>query len=86
MRNKARAVSAWMQEFTAKPMSFPEYEDIVSGLRPLGDMSNFDRLRKKLQCAPFSHYLQRFSYVYLESGLIPPEVGFVCGASSGGSV
>eukprot|EP00747_Dinoflagellata_sp_TGD_P021649 gnl/TRDRNA2_/TRDRNA2_128618_c3_seq1.p1 gnl/TRDRNA2_/TRDRNA2_128618_c3~~gnl/TRDRNA2_/TRDRNA2_128618_c3_seq1.p1 ORF type:complete len:526 (+),score=58.50 gnl/TRDRNA2_/TRDRNA2_128618_c3_seq1:1-1578(+) len=37
-------------------------------------MSNFDHLRTKLQCAPFSHYIARFPYVYIDTGLIPDEV------------
>lgn len=74
MRNKARAITAWLDEFKEKTLSFPEYEMFVSGEKQLGDMSNFDRLRKKLHCAPFSSYIHRFSYVYVDTGLIPEEV------------
>lgn len=73
MRNKARASKAWFGPWTEKVFSFPEYQSFVNG-EPLLDMSNFDHLKKKLQCAPFSHYLARFSYVYLDTGLIPSQV------------
>lgn len=74
MRNKARAATAWFGEFIEKVMSFPEYEQFTKFHESLGDMSEFAELKKRLGCAPFSSYLTRFSYVYLDAGLIPPEV------------
>lgn len=74
MRNKARATKAWFGEFADKAFTFPEYEAFSQRGESLGDMSNFERLQKKLQCKPFTHYLQRFSYVYFDSGLIPSDV------------
>jgi len=74
MRNKARAVTAWLDDFKEKALSFPEYEAFVTGQQQLGDMSNFHRLQKKMNCAPFASYIQRFSYVYIDGGLIPREV------------
>lgn len=74
MRNKARAVSAWFGEFRDKIFTFPEYEVFVKGEESIGDMSNFDSLRSRLKCAPFSSYIARFSNVYLDTGLIPQEV------------
>ena len=40
----------------------------------IGDMSEFAQLKEKLGCAPFTSYLDRFSYIYLDGGLIPDEV------------
>lgn len=74
MRNKARAVTAWFEEFREKVFTFPEYENFVDGSQSIGDMSNFDRLRSRLTCKPFSHYIHRFSYVYLDTGLIPEQI------------
>eukprot|EP00927_Polykrikos_kofoidii_P049687 TRINITY_DN43710_c0_g1_i1.p1 TRINITY_DN43710_c0_g1~~TRINITY_DN43710_c0_g1_i1.p1 ORF type:complete len:934 (-),score=165.54 TRINITY_DN43710_c0_g1_i1:85-2691(-) len=74
MRNKARAVSAWFDGFKDKVFTFPEYKQFTDGTSQIGDLSNFDRVRNKLQCRPFSHYVSRFSYIYLEAGVIPPEV------------
>eukprot|EP00747_Dinoflagellata_sp_TGD_P026889 gnl/TRDRNA2_/TRDRNA2_132250_c0_seq1.p1 gnl/TRDRNA2_/TRDRNA2_132250_c0~~gnl/TRDRNA2_/TRDRNA2_132250_c0_seq1.p1 ORF type:complete len:581 (+),score=89.77 gnl/TRDRNA2_/TRDRNA2_132250_c0_seq1:3-1745(+) len=74
MRNKARAVNAWFDEWREKVYEFPEYENFVSGAQSIGDMSNFDRVKKSLSCAPFSHYIARFSYVYIDTGLLPAEV------------
>merc|ERR1719336_2879155 len=47
MRNKARAATAWLDEFKEKTLSFPEYESFVTGQQKLGDMSNFERLKDK---------------------------------------
>lgn len=74
MRNKARAVTAWFDEWRDKVFTFPEYEAFVSGEMSIGDMSNFDSLKSRLTCAPFSSYINRFAYVYLDGGLIPQEV------------
>eukprot|EP00971_Amphidinium_carterae_P311990 6201717-Amphidinium_carterae.1 len=41
-------------------------------------MSNFDKIRTRLDCAPFVEYIHRFSYVYLDGGLIPTEVRVQC--------
>jgi len=71
MRNKARAVSAWFSEFREKTFTFPEYEEAKG---TIGDMSEFETLRSSLNCKPFSHYIQRFKYVYLDAGLIPESV------------
>ena len=72
MRNKARAVAAWLGPFSNKTFStFPEYEAFFDGENSIGDLSNFARLKKELQCADFSSYIQRFSYLFLDGGLIP---------------
>lgn len=74
MRNKARAVSAWMGEFKDKTLAFPEYDQFTKEHHDIGDMSNFEEIRNRMQCKPFSYYVQRFSYVYLDTGLTPKEV------------
>lgn len=82
MRNKARAVQAWFGAFSEKVMTFPEYEQFTKQHESWGDMSDFDALKSKLQCRPFTSYLSRFSYVYFDSGLIPSEVFQIREASS----
>jgi len=74
MRNKARAATAWFGPFKDKTMTFPEYEQFTVNRESLGDMSNFDRLKAKQKCAPFTSYVSRFSYIYLDAGLIPAEI------------
>lgn len=74
MRNKARAATAWFDAFIEKTMTFPEYEQFTVRHESLLDMSSFEKLKKKLQCAPFTSYVQKFHYVYLDSGLIPDKV------------
>lgn len=71
MRNKARASMGWLGEFQEKTLSFMEYDEYKS---TVGDMSTFARVKERLMCKPFSWYIQRFSYVYLDSGLIPKEI------------
>jgi len=74
MRNKARAVSAWYGDLKNKTFLFPEYAQFASGESHIGDMGNFDRIKSDLKCARFPAYIERFSYIYLDAGLIPPEV------------
>jgi len=74
MRNKARAVSGWFGDFKDKTFLFPEYEDFITGKNHIGDMGNYDKLKKKLNCGTFEDYIRRFHYVYLDTGLIPREV------------
>lgn len=74
MRNKARAATAWFGEFTEKVMTFPEYEMFTKNGESIGDMSEFGEIKKRLGCAPFTSYLDRFSYIYIDGGLIPEEV------------
>lgn len=74
MRNKARAVNAWMDGFIEKTMSFPEYGFFMNGVWNLGDMTKFSKLKSKLKCKPFSSYVQKFSYIYIDGGLVPKEI------------
>eukprot|EP00933_Yihiella_yeosuensis_P071975 TRINITY_DN80236_c0_g1_i1.p1 TRINITY_DN80236_c0_g1~~TRINITY_DN80236_c0_g1_i1.p1 ORF type:complete len:930 (-),score=146.27 TRINITY_DN80236_c0_g1_i1:238-3027(-) len=74
MRNKARAATAWFGDFIKKVMTFPEYEMFTKFNQSIGDMSKFDKLKKELQCAPFTAYLRRFSYLYFDGGLLPEKV------------
>ncbi|CAJ1353419.1 unnamed protein product [Effrenium voratum] len=74
MRNKARAANAWFGEFVEKVMTFPEYEMFTKQGESIGDMGEFEKLKKKLGCAPFTSYLDRFSYIYFDGGLIPDQV------------
>lgn len=46
-------------------------------------MSGFDKLKDRLKCAPFASYIQRFSYVYIDGGLIPSSVYQLKEESSG---
>eukprot|EP00927_Polykrikos_kofoidii_P012147 TRINITY_DN15218_c0_g1_i1.p1 TRINITY_DN15218_c0_g1~~TRINITY_DN15218_c0_g1_i1.p1 ORF type:complete len:901 (+),score=102.44 TRINITY_DN15218_c0_g1_i1:18-2720(+) len=74
MRNKARAVNGWLDEFKEKTFTFPEYEAFVNNRSNIGDMSFYDNVKKKRQCAPFSSYIRRFSDIYISGGLIPADV------------
>eukprot|EP00971_Amphidinium_carterae_P111017 2199045-Amphidinium_carterae.1 len=73
-KNKLRAAKAWMGEFIEKVLDNPEFEDFRSGKKTLGNMSSFDRIKRKLSCSDFSHFLDKFHYIYFDSGYIPEEV------------
>ena len=47
------------------------YQAFFNGENRIGDLGNFEQLKKKLQCADFSAYIQRFSYVFIDGGLVP---------------
>jgi len=74
MRNKARAVTAWFGDFAEKTFTYPEYQDFITKKNSVGDMSNFDRLKSRLQCKPFTSYIERFKHYYIDTGLLPEEV------------
>lgn len=83
MRNKARAATGWMDEFKEKALSFIEYEDFRTGVQSVGNMDNYQETKDRLQCKPFSWYLDRFSYVYADSGMIAESVFQVKELSTG---
>jgi len=83
MRNKARAAAAWFGDFKEKVFGFPEYENFLGHEERLGDMGNFRDLKSRLKCAPFSAYLNRFSYVYFDTGYLPTEVFQIREAKTG---
>eukprot|EP00434_Breviolum_minutum_P003151 symbB.v1.2.002773.t2/scaffold141.1/size300911/24 len=75
--NRARAIKAWLQEFSDKLYDYPAFASrkAASGEHWIGDMSTFENVRKRLNgCRPFAWYLKRFKAVYEDAGLIPPEI------------
>eukprot|EP00927_Polykrikos_kofoidii_P086096 TRINITY_DN9546_c1_g3_i2.p1 TRINITY_DN9546_c1_g3~~TRINITY_DN9546_c1_g3_i2.p1 ORF type:complete len:864 (-),score=120.04 TRINITY_DN9546_c1_g3_i2:153-2744(-) len=74
MRNKARAVRAWFGPFAEKTWTFPEYGMFARGEQQIGSMEEYDVVKQKLQCKPFTSFLDRFSFIYKESGFLPEEV------------
>eukprot|EP00929_Paragymnodinium_shiwhaense_P108180 TRINITY_DN74505_c0_g1_i1.p1 TRINITY_DN74505_c0_g1~~TRINITY_DN74505_c0_g1_i1.p1 ORF type:complete len:930 (+),score=127.94 TRINITY_DN74505_c0_g1_i1:202-2991(+) len=74
MRNKARAVNGWFDEFKEKTFSFPEYGDFVSNRSNIGDMTFYNDVKSSLKCASFFAYINTFRFIYLDGGLIPQQV------------
>jgi len=76
-RNRARAINAWMGEFTQKLDDYPQFKSRkdMGGPNWFGDMSHFQKVKDKLQgCRPFAWYLRRFKTVYEDAGLIPSKI------------
>mmetsp|Transcript_19080 Transcript_19080/g.34554 ORF Transcript_19080/g.34554 Transcript_19080/m.34554 type:complete len:812 (-) Transcript_19080:151-2586(-) len=73
-KNRLRAAKAWMGDFVDKVLDDPEFEDFKSGKKSLGNMSVFEGIKKKLSCSDFTHFLDKFHYIYFDSGYIPSEV------------
>lgn len=75
--NRARAINAWMGEFTEKLNDFPAFASrkAQGGEHWFGDMSNFQKVKDNLQgCRPFAWYLKRFKAVYEDAGLLPKDI------------
>lgn len=79
IRNKARAVLAWFDEFREKAAEYPAMTlvGLLGGEAQVSlnrDVSNFEEVKKRLQCKPFAWFLWRFRDIYVEGGLLPKEV------------
>lgn len=80
IRNKARAVLAWYDEYREKAAEYPtmQYVGLLSGqskqVEMNQDVSNFEEVKKRLHCRPFAWFLWRFRDIYVEGGLLPKEV------------
>lgn len=74
--NRARAVYAWYGEFAEKLSHYPSFNRRNWwGSGPwYGDISNILAVKNRLGCRPFSWFLRRFSALYEDAGMIPPEV------------
>eukprot|EP00437_Effrenium_voratum_P027972 CAMPEP_0181399928 /NCGR_PEP_ID=MMETSP1110-20121109/1852_1 /TAXON_ID=174948 /ORGANISM="Symbiodinium sp., Strain CCMP421" /LENGTH=667 /DNA_ID=CAMNT_0023522011 /DNA_START=177 /DNA_END=2177 /DNA_ORIENTATION=- len=84
--NRARAINAWLQEFSAKLDHYPNFAHRRASGGPdwFGDMSTFNNVKKRLSgCRPFAWYLKRFKVVYEDAGLIPPEIFMIREEQSG---
>ncbi|CAJ1348330.1 unnamed protein product, partial [Effrenium voratum] len=64
MKNKARAVLAWYDEYREKAAEYPamQYVGLLEGGKAdlNRDVSNFDEVKERLHCKPFAWFLWRF--------------------------
>jgi len=77
-RNRARAVYAWYGEFASKLQHYPSFASrhpTADGSPWYGDLGDFQTVRGRLGgCRSFAWFLRRFSDIYEDGGLLPPEV------------
>lgn len=70
-RNKWRAVSAWFGPFKQVVLNYPEFKRFASTQE---DLSTYEEIQRKLQCQHFGSYIDRFSNIYFESGVLPEYI------------
>lgn len=73
LRNRWRAVSAWLGDFKAKTLTFPDFR----GFRfptPAEDLQAYAPTKARLQCKTFEWYVDRFANIFHKSGLMPETV------------
>lgn len=63
--NRARAANAW----------FDAYLPVYRGSRLTSDnFTDFEKLKQRLRCKPFTYFLYRFRKLYVGGGVIPQKV------------
>merc|ERR1712070_784916 len=75
-----------MGEFTRKLNDFPTFSSrkAMDGDHWYGDMSNFQKVKDRLQgCRPFAWYLRRFKAVYEDAGILPKDIFMIKEDTSG---
>eukprot|EP00927_Polykrikos_kofoidii_P001569 TRINITY_DN10598_c0_g2_i2.p1 TRINITY_DN10598_c0_g2~~TRINITY_DN10598_c0_g2_i2.p1 ORF type:complete len:592 (+),score=95.92 TRINITY_DN10598_c0_g2_i2:227-2002(+) len=64
--NLPRVAFAWFDEFVVK---FRQWRNLGNSKPP--DVSNYDEVKKRLQCKPFAYFLHRFRKVYQKGNVLP---------------
>jgi glycosyltransferase involved in cell wall biosynthesis len=85
-RNRARAMYAWMGEFSKKLDDYPMFQQRKQsqGDHWYGDMGTFQKVKDRLGgCHPFAWYLRRFKTVYEDAGIVPSSIYMIKEESSG---
>lgn len=98
LKNKARAVLGWFDDFIDKAGEFHTLSWLGVGSKRSKDMdfsmygdapvlnrdvSNLHAIRDNLKCKPFAWFLWRFRHIYVDGGLLPPETFQIQEVASG---
>ncbi|CAE7038222.1 GALNT2 [Symbiodinium sp. CCMP2592] len=73
LRNRLRAAEAWMGPWASKVRSFEEFQVLAKRRHESYD-SELQQLQRRLGCAPFANYLERFRELFRLTGLLPESV------------
>ena len=74
-KNRARAAKAHFGEwFSKKTLTFPSFQRFVADGGSSLDVSNILKVKEGLKCKPFSWYLDHFSHVYRDGGVLPRTI------------
>ena len=76
--NRFRATTMWFDDFNQKVQTFPEFAAI-----PKQNVDNIRLHTKNLQCKNFRWYIDHFSEIYHDAGLIPKTVFMIKDQDSG---
>jgi len=85
-RNRARAMYAWMGEFTKKLDDYPQFASrkAAGGEHWYGGMETFQKVKDRLSgCRHFAWYIRRFKTIYEDAGLVPASTFMIREETSG---
>jgi len=70
--NKVRTVETWFDEY--KSLYYEADPVAKQFVKVMGDISERQELKKKLQCKPFKSYVEKFREVFTERHMLPEEI------------
>ena len=73
--NRYRAARAWFDEYIEKVHEYPIFRKYAPPAKvPIPDISSILEVKDELKCKPFQWFIDRFSMVYKNAGVLPEEV------------
>ena len=72
IENKWRAASSWLDNFAAKTLTFPKFARFRQ--HPALNLTYSERIKKRLNCNSFDWYIDKFSNIFIDAGIMPQTV------------